>query len=87
MSRIYKNWPVHNLIGHPVSELAYWAVRPFSKSTAKRIKKRRHDSTMPKKYIKVKRVKKEHGKLPRIDTESDSSSAAAHDAISRYFNR
>ena len=47
MSKIYKNWPVHNLVGHPVSELAYWGVRRFSKQRAKRISKRIHDSTLP----------------------------------------
>ena len=47
MSKIYKNWPVHNLIGHPVSELAYWVVRPFGKPRAKQVNKWIHDSTLP----------------------------------------
>ena len=47
MSKIYKNWPVHNLISHPVSELAYWVVRPFSKPKARSISKMIHDSTLP----------------------------------------
>jgi hypothetical protein len=24
MKRLYKNWLVHNLIGHPLSEIVYW---------------------------------------------------------------
>tara|TARA_R110002020_G_scaffold78727_6_gene197817 strand:+ start:2711 stop:2980 length:270 start_codon:yes stop_codon:yes gene_type:complete len=47
MSRIYKNWPIHNLIAHPVSELAYWIVRPLGKSRAKRVGDWIHDSTLP----------------------------------------
>ena len=29
MSKLYQNWPVHNLIAHPLSEIVYWIVRPF----------------------------------------------------------
>jgi hypothetical protein len=47
MSKIYKNWPVHNLIGHPVSELVYWVIRPLGKSKAKRVGDWIHDSTLP----------------------------------------
>ena len=48
MSRLYKNWPVHNLVGHPVSELAYWVVRAFGLRLAKRVSEYIHDSTLPK---------------------------------------
>ena len=24
MKRIYKNWPIHNLIGHPLMEILGW---------------------------------------------------------------
>ena len=24
LSRLYRNWPVHNLIAHPLSELIHW---------------------------------------------------------------
>ena len=48
MSKLYKNWPVHNFIAHPVSELVYWIVRPFSKLRAERASKSVHDSTLPK---------------------------------------
>jgi hypothetical protein len=47
MSKLYKNWPIHNLIAHPVSELAYWIVRPLGKSRAKRVGDWIHDSTLP----------------------------------------
>ena len=47
MKKIYKNWPIHNLIAHPVSELAYWIVRPLGKSRAKRVGDWIHDSTLP----------------------------------------
>ena len=41
MSKIYKNWTVHNLIGHPFMQLAY-LVR------AKRVGDWIHNSTLPK---------------------------------------
>ena len=55
MSKLYKNWPFHNLVAHPVSELAYWVVRPLgklraekvSKLGAKRVSELIHDSTLP----------------------------------------
>ena len=47
MSRIYRNWPVHNLIGHPVSELVYRILVLFGKSRAKRVGDWIHDSTLP----------------------------------------
>lgn len=24
MKKLYKNWPVHNLIAHPLSEVIFW---------------------------------------------------------------
>jgi len=48
MSRLYRNLPVHNLIGHPLSELVYWIVRPFSKSRAKKVSEFIHDCTLPR---------------------------------------
>ena len=24
MNRLWRNWPVHNLIAHPLSEIVYW---------------------------------------------------------------
>jgi len=40
MSRIYKNWAVHNLFGHPFMQLAYLV-------GAKRVGVWIHDSTLP----------------------------------------
>ena len=48
MSKLYKNWPFHNLIAHPVSELVYWIVRPFGRPMAKTAGDWVHDSTLPK---------------------------------------
>jgi hypothetical protein len=47
MSKLYKNWPFHNLIAHPVSELVYWVVRPFGRPMAKTAGDWIHDSTLP----------------------------------------
>jgi hypothetical protein len=47
MNRIYKNWTFHNIIAHPLSEVVYWIVRPFGKSTSEKISKRIHDCTLP----------------------------------------
>tara|TARA_R110002051_G_scaffold32786_6_gene74015 strand:- start:9689 stop:9862 length:174 start_codon:yes stop_codon:yes gene_type:complete len=47
MSKLYKNWPFHNLIAHPVSELAYWITRPLGKLGAEKVSKLIHDSTLP----------------------------------------
>jgi hypothetical protein len=47
MSKIYKNWFVHNMIAHPLSELTYWAVRPFGIRKAEDISGYVHDSTIP----------------------------------------
>ena len=40
MSRLYKNWSVHNCIGHP---LMYFAAVLFSVELSKKI----HDGTLP----------------------------------------
>ena len=47
MSKLCRSWFVHNTFAHPISELAYWAVRPFSKTRAKKVSKLIHDSTLP----------------------------------------
>ena len=47
MSRIYKNWPVHNLVGHPVSEIVYRILVLFGRPRAKRVGDWIHDSTLP----------------------------------------
>jgi hypothetical protein len=47
MSKLYRNWPVHNLIGHPLSEIVYWIVRPLGKEKAEDICGWVHDITIP----------------------------------------
>ena len=47
MKRIYKNWAVHNLIAHPLSEVIYWFVRPFGKDRATDVSGWIHDLTVP----------------------------------------
>ena len=29
MVRLYRNWFVHNMVSHPLSEVVFWLVRPF----------------------------------------------------------
>lgn len=29
MKKLYKNWPIHNLIAHPLSEIVHWFTSPF----------------------------------------------------------
>ena len=48
MSRIYKNWPIHNLIAHPLSEIVYWIIRPSGKTRADDISNWIHDITIPR---------------------------------------
>lgn len=40
MKWIYKNWPVHNLFGHPLMQIFEWLGMP---ECAKRL----HDDTLP----------------------------------------
>jgi hypothetical protein len=47
IKQVYQNWPVHNLVAHPLSELVYWIVRPFGKAVAKSAGDWIHDSTIP----------------------------------------
>lgn len=47
MSKLWRNWPVHNLIAHPLSEVVYWCVRPFGKQLAERVSGAIHDATLP----------------------------------------
>jgi len=49
MIRFYRNWVVHNLISHPLSEIVYWLVRPFvSIGRAECIAGAVHDHSIPK---------------------------------------
>ena len=47
MKKIYKNWFVHNVFGHPLSELSYWVVYLFNPLCASRISTWIHDVTTP----------------------------------------
>lgn len=47
MKRIYKNWFVHNVFGHPLSEMAYWLVCLFNPVGASRLSMWVHDITCP----------------------------------------
>jgi hypothetical protein len=47
MKRLYKNWFVHNVFSHPMSEVVYWAVRPLGKKKAADISGWVHDITIP----------------------------------------
>ena len=49
MKKLYRNWLVHNMFAHPVSELVYWTVRPLlGKVSAANFAGWVHDLTIPK---------------------------------------
>jgi len=48
MTRLWRNWAVHNLLGHPLSEVVYWLVRPFGQGRATDMAGVVHDLTVPK---------------------------------------
>lgn len=50
MASLWRNWPVHNLIAHPLSEIVYWivVVGTFSKERAMNYSGAIHDCTIPK---------------------------------------
>ena len=45
MKRLYKNWFIHNLIGHPLSEIAFWVL--LGTDLGKRASQIIHDQTLP----------------------------------------
>ena len=47
MHKIYRNWFVHNMIGHPLSEIVYWVVFPFGAHRATDASGWVHDKTLP----------------------------------------
>lgn len=47
VERLWRNWPVHNLLAHPLSELAFWLARPFGIDRAATIAGAIHDATLP----------------------------------------
>lgn len=44
---LIKNWPVHNLLAHPLSEVVWWVVLPFSRRKAEMWCNAVHDCTVP----------------------------------------
>ena len=50
MSRLYKNWFVHNMFAHPLSEAVYWVIRPLGRKKAGNISGGVHDVTVPVNY-------------------------------------
>jgi len=47
MSKLWKNWFVHNMFAHPLSEIAYWLARPLGKDKADTVSGAIHDATIP----------------------------------------
>jgi hypothetical protein len=48
MKKLYKNWFVHNMIGHPLSEVAYWvALLILGKDRAYDVSGAVHQATVP----------------------------------------
>ncbi len=48
MNKLWKNWTVHNIVSHPLSEIIYWMVVLFvGKNTAEAISGRIHDFSIP----------------------------------------
>jgi len=45
MKYIYQNWPIHNLIAHPLSEIVHWFTSPFFGS---KVSGWIHDITIPR---------------------------------------
>tara|TARA_B110001454_G_scaffold178774_2_gene171718 strand:+ start:86 stop:277 length:192 start_codon:yes stop_codon:yes gene_type:complete len=63
MKKIYKNWFVHNVFGHSISELLYWVIMPFDAKRASIVSMWVHDATRPNKehkdetYVNIKKLK------------------------------
>ena len=50
MKKLYKNWFIHNVFGHSISELLYWIIITFGGATrASRASVWFHDITCPNK--------------------------------------
>ncbi len=62
MNKLYKNWFVHNVFGHSISELFYWALLPFNSLLAHRASVWFHDVTCPKKSDNRKYLRSYEGK-------------------------
>ena len=44
---LIRNWTTHNIVGHPLSEILWWVLRPFSREKAKAVSNWIHDITVP----------------------------------------
>ncbi len=47
MKKLYQNWTFHNIISHPLSEITYLLVRPFSAYYADKWCGIVHDFSLP----------------------------------------
>jgi hypothetical protein len=48
IKKFWKNWTVHNVVSHPLSEIIYWVCFPFvSREKAESISNWIHDVTIP----------------------------------------
>ena len=48
--KLFRNWTVHNLISHPLSELVFLAVAPFSRRLADKWSGAVHNFTLPMEF-------------------------------------
>lgn len=45
---MFKTWSMHNLVGHPASEIVFWIVLPiWGRDRADRVRNAVHDATLP----------------------------------------
>ena len=51
LSKLWKNWTVHNLISHPLSEIVFLLVFNFSKKKAEEWSGHIHDWSVPPKKL------------------------------------
>ncbi len=49
MNKLWKNWTVHNVICHPLAQIIYCLLRPFSINHADRVYALIHNSSLPEK--------------------------------------
>ena len=45
--KLFRNWTMHNLFSHPISELVYLVVNPLSSNLADKWSGAIHDCTIP----------------------------------------
>jgi hypothetical protein len=47
LSKLYRNWNTHNIVSHPLSQIVYLIMYPFSKDYAYNVSLFIHDFTLP----------------------------------------